>query len=97
MLASVSGWIIVTTSGGVNFSIGIMLGFKALFASVIGGFGTIAGAIKGGLFLAFAETLWTSVFPTDYRDVAVFGGIVLILAIKPDGLHGSYNRRESEA
>jgi branched-chain amino acid transport system permease protein len=95
-LASVSGWIIVTTSGGVSFSIGIMLGFKALFAAVIGGFGTIAGAIKGGIFLAFAETLWTSVFPSDYRDVAVFGAIILILVIMPDGLHSSYNRRESE-
>jgi branched-chain amino acid transport system permease protein len=97
MLASVSGWIIVTTSGGINFSIGILLGFKALFASVIGGFGTIEGAIKGGLFLAFAETLWTSVFPSDYRDVAVFGVIVLILVIHPDGLHSPYQRRESEA
>ena len=96
MLASVSGWIIVTTSGGINFSIGILLGFKALFASVIGGFGTIEGAIKGGLFLAFAETLWTSVFPSDYRDVAVFGAIVVILTIHPDGLHNPYQRRESE-
>ncbi len=97
MLASVSGWIIVTTSGGINFSIGILLGFKALFASVIGGFGTIEGAIKGGLFLAFAETLWTSVFPSDYRDVAVFGAIVVILTIHPDGLHSPYQRRESES
>jgi branched-chain amino acid transport system permease protein len=97
MLASVSGWIIVTTSGGVNFSIGILLGFKALFASVIGGFGTIEGAIKGGVFLAFAETLWTSVFPSDYRDVAVFAVIVVILIIHPDGLHSPYQRRESEA
>lgn len=97
MLASVSGWIIVTTSGGINFSIGILLGFKALFASVIGGFGTIEGAIKGGLFLAFAETLWTSTFPSDYRDVAVFAVIVIILVIHPDGLHSPYQRRESEA
>jgi branched-chain amino acid transport system permease protein len=97
MLASVSGWIIVTTSGGINFSIGILLGFKALFASVIGGFGTIGGAIKGGLFLAFAETLWTSVFPSDYRDVAVFAVIVVILIFHPDGLHSPYQRRESEA
>ncbi len=97
MLASVSGWIVVTTSGGVDFSIGILLGFKALFASVVGGFGTIAGAIKGGLFLAFAETLWTSTFPTDYRDVAVFAGIVVILIINPNGLLSSYFGRESEA
>jgi branched-chain amino acid transport system permease protein len=97
ILGSVSGWIIVTTSGGINFAIGIMLGFKALFASVIGGFGTIAGAIKGGLFLAVAETLWTSIFPTDYRDVAVFAVIIIILMYQPDGLNSSFSRRESEA
>ena len=97
VLGSVSGWIIITTSGGINFAIGIMLGFKALFASVIGGFGTIAGAIKGGLFLAVAETLWTSVFPSDYRDLAVFALIIVILLVQPDGLHSPFNRRESEA
>ena len=49
-----------------------MLGFKAMFASVIGGFGTISGAIIGGIFLAFVETLWTAAFPLAYRDV---GGV----------------------
>ena len=96
MLASVAGWIIITTSGGISFHDGIMLGFKALFASVIGGFGTIAGAIKGGVFLAVAETLWTSSFQADYRDVAVFVLIVIMLIFNPDGLHANYSRRESE-
>lgn len=96
MLASVAGWIIITTSGGISFHDGIMLGFKALFASVIGGFGTIAGAIKGGVFLAVAETLWTSSFQADYRDVAVFVLIVIMLIFNPDGLHTNYSRRESE-
>ncbi len=96
MLASVSGWNVVTTSGGIDFSLGILLGFKALFASVIGGFGTIAGAIRGGLILAFAETIWTSTFPSDYRDVAVFAAIILILIVNPQGFLGPKFGRESE-
>jgi branched-chain amino acid transport system permease protein len=95
-LASVSGWIIAMSYGGVSFSMGLMLGFKAMFASVIGGFGTIPGAIAGGIFLAFLETLWSATFPLAYRDVAVFGFIILILMVKPEGLYSSTNRRESE-
>ena len=95
-LASVSGWIIAVSYGGVTFSMGLMLGFKAMFASVIGGFGTVSGAIIGGIFLAFIETLWTAAFPLAYRDVAVFGFIILILMLKPEGLYSSATRRESE-
>ena len=96
-LASVSGWIVAVAYGGVTFSMGLMLGFKAMFASVIGGFGTLNGAIVGGVFLAFVETLWTAALPLAYRDVGVFGLIILILILKPEGILGSAIRRESEA
>jgi branched-chain amino acid transport system permease protein len=96
-LASVSGWIVAVAYGGVTFSMGLMLGFKAMFASVIGGFGTLNGAIVGGVFLAFVETLWTATLPLAYRDVGVFGLIILILILKPEGILGSAIRRESEA
>ena len=96
-LASVSGWIVAVAYGGVTFSMGLMLGFKAMFASVIGGFGTLNGAIVGGIFLACAETLWTATLPLAYRDVGVFGLIIVILILKPEGILGSAIRRESEA
>jgi branched-chain amino acid transport system permease protein len=95
-LASISGWIIAVVYGGVTFSMGLMLGFKAMFASVVGGFGTLSGAIWGGVFLAVVETLWAASFPLAYRDVAVFGLIILILTLKPEGLAGTLERRESE-
>lgn len=95
-LASVSGWIVAVAYGGVTFSMGLMLGFKAMFATVIGGFGTLRGAFIGGLFLAAVETLWTAAFPLAYRDVGVFGLIILILTLRPEGLFGSATRRESE-
>jgi branched-chain amino acid transport system permease protein len=95
-LASVSGWIVAVAYGGVTFSMGLMLGFKAMFASVIGGFGTVKGAIVGGVFLAVVETLWTALFPLAYRDVGVFGLIIMVLMLKPEGLCGTVFRRESE-
>ncbi len=95
-LASISGWIIAVSYGGVSFSLGLMLGFKAMFASVVGGFGTVKGAIIGGMFLAFVETLWTASLPLAYRDVGVFGLIILILMLRPQGLFASDLRRESE-
>jgi branched-chain amino acid transport system permease protein len=95
-LASISGWIVAVAYGGVTFSMGLMLGFKAMFASVIGGFGTLNGAIVGGLFLAVVETLWTATLPLAYRDVGVFGLIILVLMLKPEGILGTAFRRESE-
>ena len=94
--AAASGWIIGTAYGGVSFYMGLVLGLKALFASILGGFGTIGGAIAGGIVLAGVETMWTAFFPIVYRDVAVFSLVILVLVLKPDGLLGVPARRDSE-
>lgn len=96
LLAGTAGWIVGTTYGGVSFAMGLVLGFKAMFAAIIGGFGSIGGAIAGGIFLAFVETAWTAALPMDYRDVAVFAIIIAILVLRPEGLLGNAQRRESE-
>jgi branched-chain amino acid transport system permease protein len=96
VLASVAGWIVAVSYGGVNFAMGLVLGFKAMFAAIIGGFGTVGGAIVGGIFLATLETAWTATFPAAYRDVVSFGIIVFILVLRPEGLLGNAIRRESE-
>jgi branched-chain amino acid transport system permease protein len=95
-LAAVSGWTSAVSYGGTNFSIGLMLGFKAMFASVVGGFGSLRGAIVGAIALAAIEVGWSAAFSTTYRDVAVFTIIILILVLKPEGLAGSARIRESE-
>jgi branched-chain amino acid transport system permease protein len=95
-LAAVSGWIAAISYGGTSFSSGLMLGFKAMFAAVIGGFGSVKGAILGAIFLAVLEVLWSSTFSTSYRDVGVFGFIVIILLFRPEGLSGIRAIRESE-
>jgi branched-chain amino acid transport system permease protein len=94
--ASAAGFILAVSYGGVSFYMGLVIGLKALFASIIGGFGTIGGAIAGGIALALLETAWSAFFPIVYRDVAVFLTIVLVLVLKPDGLLGYTQRRDSE-
>ncbi|MBL8909034.1 MAG: branched-chain amino acid ABC transporter permease [Rhizobiales bacterium] len=94
--AAASGWILAVSYGGVSFYMGLVLGLKALFASIIGGFGTIGGAVAGGIALAALETGWTALFPIIYRDVAVFLVIILLLVLKPEGLLGVAVRRDSE-
>lgn len=95
-LAGVTGWSSAVVYGGANFSVGMMIGFKAMFASVIGGFGTLRGAVVGALALAVVEVGWSAYFSTAYRDVAVFAIMVLALIIRPEGLLGDHSRRESE-
>jgi branched-chain amino acid transport system permease protein len=94
--AAASGWIVALAYGGVSFHMGTMLGLKALFAAIIGGFGTIGGAILGGLVLAAVETAWSAAFPLVYRDAAVFTLIITILVLKPEGLLGVARRHDSE-
>ena len=96
-LSATSGWIAAITYGGTSFSSGIMLGFKAMFAAVIGGFDSLRGAIFGAISLAAMEVLWSALFGTTYRDVGVFSFIVFVLLLRPEGLSGIAARRESEA
>ncbi len=95
VVASLSGWTIAVSYGGVSFTLGLMAGFKAMFASVVGGFGTLSGAVAGAIFLAVAETLWSSLFPLAYRDAAIFSLIAIILILKPEGIMGSPLRQDS--
>ncbi len=95
-LAAISGWIAAISYGGTSFSSGLMLGFKAMFAAVIGGFGSIRGAVLGALSLAGLEVLWSATFSTAYRDVFVFSFIVFVLLLRPEGLAGMVKQRESE-
>ena len=95
-LAAVSGWTSAISYGGTNFFVGVMLGFKAMFAAVIGGFGSVRGAIIGAACLAVLEVIWSANFGTSYRDAGVFGIIIFVLLLKPEGLGGNAEHRESE-
>ena len=95
-LAAVAGWTTAITYGGTSSFVGLMLGFKAMFAAVVGGFGSVRGALLGAISLAALEVLWSASFGTAYRDAGVFGIIIVILLLKPEGLGGDASHRESE-
>ena len=94
-LAGLAGWIAAAAYGGVSFYMGLMLGTKAMFAAIAGGFGTIGGALAGGVLLAALEVTWTVLFPLAYRDVAIFAVVVMILVLRPEGLLGVPLRGET--
>jgi len=76
--------------GQINPLMGLLPGIKAFTAAVIGGIGSLPGAVLGGLLLGFIEIYVVSLFPglTAYKDVFAFVLLILILLFKPSGLIG---------
>ena len=67
---------------------GMLIGWKAFIAAVVGGIGDIKGAFVGGFLLGFIEVGVVMVFPSTYRDLFAFTILLLILWMKPSGLFG---------
>ncbi len=87
-LAAVGGLLIASHIGQINFSIGFLAGIKAFTAAVLGGVGSIPGAVLGSLVLGLTESFATGYVSSDYEDVFAFSLLVLILIFKPSGLLG---------
>ena len=87
-LAGAAGVIDAVYYGGVGFFMGYIVGFKALTAALLGGIGSVGGALLGGLLIGAIETFWAAYLDASYRDVAVFGVLVLVLTLRPSGLLG---------
>jgi branched-chain amino acid transport system permease protein len=68
---------------------------KGLAGIVLGGMGSIPGAVIGGLAIGVIEATSTLVLPTDWRDVVIFGTIVLVLILRPSGLFGVKTREDA--
>ena len=88
MLAAVGGVLIALTVGKLNPFIGFIAGIKAFTAAVLGGIGSIPGAMLGGVLLGLAETFAAGYLPSEYKDVVAFALLVLILLFRPTGLLG---------
>lgn len=87
-LAAVGGVLIASHVGQINFMIGFLAGLKAFTAAVLGGIGSIPGAMLGGLVLGWTESFATGYVSSDYEDVFAFLLLVLILIFRPSGILG---------
>ena len=87
-LASVAGFMYLLYYGVIDFYIGFVAGIKAFTAAVLGGIGSLPGAMLGGLIIGLIETFWSAYFSIEYKDVAAFATLVLVLIFMPSGLLG---------
>ena len=87
-LAAVAGMMFLMYYGVVDFFIGFLAGIKAFTAAVLGGIGSLPGAMLGGLLIGLIEVFWAGYFSSEYKDVAVFAILVLVLIFRPTGLLG---------
>jgi len=74
--------------GVADFFMGFIVGVKAFTAAVLGGIGSLPGAVLGGLLIGLIETFWSAYFSVQYKDVAAFSILVLVLIFMPSGLLG---------
>ena len=87
-LAAVAGLMFVLYYGVIDFYIGFLAGVKAFTAAVLGGIGSLPGAMLGGLLIGLIETFWSGYFTLEYKDVAAFSILAIVLIFLPSGLLG---------
>jgi branched-chain amino acid transport system permease protein len=87
-LASVAGLMYLLYYGVIDFYMGFVAGVKAFTAAVLGGIGSLPGAMVGGLLIGLIETFWSAYFSIEYKDVAAFSVLVLVLIFLPTGILG---------
>lgn len=87
-MAALAGVLITLDYGAFDFYVGFIIGIKAFTAAVLGGIGSLPGAMLGGVVLGLAESLFSGLVSTDYKDVFSFSLLVTILIFRPSGLLG---------
>nr|WP_064247296.1 branched-chain amino acid ABC transporter permease LivH [Rhizobium leguminosarum]OAP94698.1 branched-chain amino acid ABC transporter permease LivH [Rhizobium leguminosarum] len=87
-LAAVAGTMYLMYYGVASFNDGFTPGVKAFTAAVLGGIGSLPGAVFGGLLIGLIESLWSAYFTIAYKDVATFAILAFVLIFKPTGILG---------
>lgn len=87
-LAAVAGLLFLLYYGVIDFYIGFLAGVKAFTAAVLGGIGSLPGAMLGGLLIGLIEVFWSGYFSVEYKDVAAFSILAIVLIFLPSGLLG---------
>lgn len=93
-LAAAAGVLVGTYYRAVDPLMGLLFGLKAFVAAVLGGIGSIPGAMVGGLVLGLAEVMGVAFISPSFRDAIAFGILIFILIVKPSGLFGKRTKEK---
>jgi branched-chain amino acid transport system permease protein len=102
-LGALAGLLYASYYGVATPEMGVVIGMKAFTAAILGGIGSIPGAMIGGLLLGALEVAGTSLLPivtngylgTEYRDIFAFSALILVLLFRPSGLLGEHVSEET--
>ena len=86
--AALGGVLIASHTGQINYYIGFIAGIKAFVAAVLGGIGSMPGAVLGSIVLGMSESFFTGYISSDYEDVFAFLFLVFTLIFRPSGILG---------
>jgi branched-chain amino acid transport system permease protein len=86
LCAGLAGTLVLLVYGTLGIEGGFILALKGLAAAVVGGIGSVSGAVLGAALIGIAETLWAAYVGGAFRDVAVFTILILVLVLRPEGL-----------
>ena len=78
----------------IHSNVGLVLGLKAFPAAVLGGFGSIPGAVVGGVLIGVIESMAGFYLPQGWKDVAPYIVLLVVLLLKPEGLFGLHTRKK---
>ena len=95
-LAAVGGVFYAVSYPSIDPLMGVLIGLKAFGAAVLGGIGSVAGAVLGGFIIGFSEVVAVAFWPqmAGFKDAFAFIFLILVLIFKPTGILG-YNYEKS--
>jgi branched-chain amino acid transport system permease protein len=89
-LGAAAGVMVGLYYGSVRFDMGFIYMIKAFAAAILGGIGSIPGAMLGGMIIGAVEVIWSAFLPSEWKDVTTFVVLILVLYLRPSGILGEH-------